>query len=89
MLLGRLVGWVFLVMAVLAASAEAVVALGTGEHIGIATSDVITIITGVLPDPANPVAEEILMWPAWVIVGSVGLSLVLLCRRKKAKANFV
>ena len=89
MFLGRLTGWFCLVMAVLAASAEAVVALGTGEHASIVTSDIITIITGVLPETANPLAEEILMWPAWVIVGSIGLCLVLLCRKKKVRTSFL
>lgn len=86
--LGRLCGWFLLVASILAASAEAVVALGAGEHVSIATSDVITIITGVSPENISPLASEILMWPAWVIVGSTGLCLVLLCRRKKFKTAF-
>jgi len=78
-----------LVVAVLAASAEAVVAFAAKEHVGINTSDVITIITGIPPQEiVNPAVNEILMWPAWVIVGSIGLCLVLVCRRRKAKTAF-
>lgn len=88
MLFGRICGWFCLVSAILAASAEAVVALGTGELIGIATSDIFTIITGISPESLNPLAEEILMEPAWVILGTAGLCLILLCRKKKVKTAF-
>lgn len=89
MFLGRMTGWLLLLIAVLAASAEAVVAVGTGEYVGIATSDVITIITGVTPEIADSVAGKIMLWPAWVMIGSFGLLLTTLCRKKKYRTGFI
>lgn len=89
MFIGRVAGWFLIFLAVLAASAEAVVALGTpGEYVSIATSDVITIITGLEPQVTDTFAGKIMVWPAWVIIGSLGILLTVLCRRKKYKTGF-
>ncbi|MBR1777604.1 MAG: hypothetical protein IJ752_03345 [Alphaproteobacteria bacterium] len=88
MFLGRLFGWLFLFVAVFTASAEAVAALSTGEYTSIATSDILTIITGISPQPTDAIAGQLLLWPAWVSIGLVGVLLIFLCRRKKYKSSF-
>ena len=87
MFFGRFLGWCLLLIAVFTASAEAVAALSTGEYSSIATSDILTIITGISP-AANTVAGQILLWPAWLSIGTIGIALIFLCRRKKYKSSF-
>ncbi len=88
MFFGRLLGWAFLLLAALTASAESVAALNTGEYIGLATSDVLTIITGISPQTADTFAGRLLLWPAWVVVAVIGLTLIIACRPKKTRKNF-
>lgn len=89
MFVGRLFGWLFLLLAVFTASAEAVAALGAGEHVGLATSDVLTIITGLSVNPDDgSFIERLLRWPAWFSIGATGLALIFLCRKKKYKTAF-
>ncbi len=88
MLLGRLFGWMLLFVAVFTASAEAVAALSNGEHTTIATSDVLTIITGLSPQPTDAFASQILLWPAWASIGLIGVLFIFMCRRKKFKPSF-
>ncbi len=88
MFFGRLFGWLLLLLAVFTASAEAVAALGAGEHVGLATSDVLTIITGLSVEPNGSLIERLLRWPAWLSMGAVGLALIFLCRKKKYKTAF-
>lgn len=88
MFLGRFFGWVLLLIAALTASAEAVAALNTGEYNSIATSDILTIITGISPQPSDAIASQILLWPAWISIGALGLLLIFICRRKKFKTSF-
>lgn len=87
MFFGRFLGWSLLLIAVFTASAEAVAALSTGEYSTIATSEILTIITGVSPS-ANSVAGQILLWPAWFSIGTIGIALIFLCRPKKPKTSF-
>ena len=88
MFLGRLLGWMLLLIAVFTASAEAVAALSTGEYTSIATSDILTIITGLSPRPTDTLASQILLWPAWASIGLCGTLLIFLFRRKKYKSSF-
>ena len=88
MFLGRLLGWIFLLLAVFTASAEAVAALSTGEYVSLATSDVLTIITGISPQTADTFTGRLLLWPAWASIGLAGLVLIFLCRKKKYKNSF-
>ena len=88
MFFGRLFGWLLLLLAVFTASAEAVAALGAGEHVGLATSDVLTIITGLSVEPDGSFVERLLRGPAWLSIGAVGLALIFLCRKKKYKTAF-
>ena len=88
MFFGRFFGWTLVLVAVFTASAEAVAALSNGEYAGIATSDVLTIITGISPEPADTFASRILLWPAWTSIGLTGLLFIFFCRRKKFKTSF-
>ena len=88
MFLGRFFGWMLLLIAVFTASAEAVAALSNGEYTSIATSDVLTIITGLSPEPADTFACRILRWPAWASIGLTGILFIFFCRRKKFKSSF-
>lgn len=82
MFIGRVFGWFFLISAFVTASAEAVAALGTGEYVGIATADVLTIITGMTAE------APLLRCPAWTTMAVVGAILIFCCRKKKYKNSF-
>ena len=82
MAIGRFFGWVLLISAVVTASAEAVAALGTGEYVGIATADVVTIITGMSPQ------TPLLKCPAWVSLAVIGIALMFVCRKKTYRTSF-
>lgn len=82
MFIGRFFGWLLLLTAIVTASAEAVAALGTGEYIGIATADVVTIITGISPQ------TPLLRCPAWVSLAVVGIALMFMCRKKTYRSSF-
>jgi hypothetical protein len=88
MFFGRLLGWAFLFIAALTASAEAVAALSPGGHTSIATMDILTIITGISPQPSDTLASQVLLWPAWASIGLIGICLIFLCRQKKYKSSF-
>ena len=88
MIFGRLCGWSLLLVAFFTASAEAVAALSSGEYNCIATSEVLTIITGLSPHPSGDFAGRILLSPAWASIGFIGLLLIFLCRPKKYKSSF-
>lgn len=98
----RLLGWVLLTTSVLMASAEAVMAIGTGSYSGIATRELWTLLSGSSPDfgaslsgtPAGwrrflPMAGAVLMeTPAWLVGGPLGLGLVLGSRRQRRRRGF-
>ena len=97
MTLGRVFGWVLVVIAALTASAEAVVALGTGEYDSIATVDLWTLLTGRLPEIAaaqshaawsDAIGAMLLAWPAWTIIGVVGCTLIFTCRPRRKRAEY-
>jgi len=82
------------VMAILMASAEAVMALGTGSYNGLATVDVWTLLVGETPDfAAQTGSTEILAalgatlmaMPAWVAFGVSGFFLLHVCRKRRAR----
>src|SRR6185312_11784318 len=94
MVLGRTAGWLLVIMAILMASAEAVMALGTGAYSGLATADVWTLLVGQAPlealeDSPNrflATASIILMnMPAWIAFGFSGVILVHACRARRAR----
>lgn len=83
-------------MAALTASAEAVVALGTGEYDSIATVDIWTLLTGRSPDVAasahagwsDALGAMLLAWPAWTVIGALGCTLIFACRPRRKRAEY-
>lgn len=96
MFFGRVMGWLLIGLAVIMASADAVLALGPTEYASIVTADVVTLIAGHAPDTTdagrsaiNTLAVAVLDMPAWIAVGLMGLSLSIACRRRQRQRRFV
>ncbi len=94
MLFGRVSGWIFMVLAILMASAEAVMALGTGAYSGLATVDLWTLLVGQSPSFAARTGEVdilalvgagVMQMPAWVVLGATGFTLAHFCRKRRAR----
>ena len=97
MIFGRTAGWALVVLAILMASAEAVMALGTGAYNALATSDVWTLLVGQTPtfalqNESTPmlamVGAVIMAMPAWVVFGTVGFILLHVCRKRARRRVF-
>lgn len=95
MLFGRLVGWMLIAVAVIMASADAVMALSPAEYAGIVTADVVTLLTGGAPDAevenVSTLAQMeglLLQLPAWVMVGAMGLGLAVAARKRPRRYRF-
>jgi hypothetical protein len=95
MTLGRVFGWLLVVVAALTASAEAVVALGTGSYESIATIDLWTLLTGHAPDINDAAANWadtahalLLAMPAWIAIGGLGVIMVFGCRPRRRRAEY-
>ena len=93
MLIGRLVGWALIGVAVIMASVDAVMALGPADYSGIVTSEVLILLTG--GDPAMHdtswlarLQTMILELPAWVAVGGVGTAMLVACRKRQRQRRF-
>ena len=90
MVFGRVMGWLLIGIAVIMASADAVLALGPTEYAGIITADVVTLLAGHTPDTAeastslmDSVQATILDLPARIAVGLMGISLSVACRKRQ------
>jgi len=84
MLVGRLAGWLLIGVSMLMASADAVLALGPGEHVGIATRDIWMLLAGRAWDPGAPSLASLLMaWPAWTVLAPLGLLTVVLSQPRR------
>ena len=92
----RILGWLLLVLALLAAGAEAVASLRAGEWQPLALGQVwynldrgsINLMQAVVqrylhPAIWDPGVIAILQWPAWLVALIPGLVLLLLGRRKR------
>lgn len=95
MLFGRVMGWLLIGLAVIMASADAVLALGPAEYVGIITADVVTLIAGHAPDTTDAdlsalssLAARILDLPAWIAVGLMGATLSIACRKRQRQRRF-
>ena len=95
MFFGRVMGWLLIGLAVIMASADAVLALGPAEYAGIITADVVTLIAGHTPDTSDAgrsvfstLAATLLDMPAWIAVGLMGLSLSVACRQRQRQRRF-
>jgi hypothetical protein len=96
MFFGRVMGWLLIGLAVIMASADAVLALGPAEYASIVTADVVTLIAGHTPDTTDAgrsaistLAVAVLDMPAWIVVGIMGLSLSISCRKRQRQRRFV
>lgn len=92
-MVGRVLGWVFMGVAVLFASADVVMALGSADYDSLATGEVWTLIAGRSPDfgadgapglqgTLGHLAASVMDLPAWVVLGPVGLLMVTVFRRR-------
>ena len=89
MVFGRVIGWLLIGVAVIMASADAVLALGPVEYAGIITADVVTLLAGHSPDTTeigsstvDSIQAMILDLPAWIAVGLMGIGLSVVCRKR-------
>ena len=85
---GRVIGWTLIVLSLLMASGDAVLALGTTEHSGIVAGTLWTLVTGKAPEPTTTtesLASMLLAWPAWAAIGPVGIMLVAMCRSRRPR----
>jgi hypothetical protein len=89
MLFGRVTGWLLVGLAVIMASADAVMDLGPADYVGLITADFVLLLAGHAPDPAetgrtlfDTVQAMVLDLPAWVVVGAMGVTLTLTCRHR-------
>jgi hypothetical protein len=94
LVLGRIFGWTLLILAIVMASAEAVMALGTGAYSGLATADVWTLLVG--PTPLNSLEDSpnwilstasiiVMNMPAWIMFGISGFLFIHLCRQRRQR----
>ncbi len=76
------------------ASAEAVMALGTGAYNGLATVDVWTLLVGQTPSFATQtdstqmlaaLGAAVMAMPAWVAFAATGFVLLHVCRKRRAR----
>jgi hypothetical protein len=91
---GRVSGWILMILAILMASAEAVMALGMGAYDSLATVDLWTLLVGQSPtfNVANESVEMlalvgagVMQMPAWVVLGIAGFVLTHVCRKRRAR----
>lgn len=97
MIFGRLLGWLLVAAALLMASGDVVMALGLGdEAAGIATGEVVTLLSGYQVPDASGARLPLLQWlglmllqtPAWTVLGPAGVLLAWLCRRRPKRFRF-
>jgi hypothetical protein len=89
-MVGRVVGWVFIGLAMLVASADAVMALGNTDYDSLAAGEVWVLLAGKSPAFLEGAAAGVLdragAWimdlPAWVVMGPLGMALATLFRRR-------
>lgn len=83
-MIGRIFGWVLVVLACIMASGDAVMALGDVSSDGLSTGEVLTLLVGTVPDPlaTPPALEAFYTLPAWGLFGLCGLALLLLFRKR-------
>ncbi len=94
MVFGRLAGWALVLLAIIIASAEAVMALGTGAYSGLATADIWTLLVGQTPSFAveagslqlfAALGAGVMQMPAWIVFGAIGFLIAHVCRRRRSR----
>jgi hypothetical protein len=71
-------------IAIVMASAEAVMAVGARGHSGLATADVITLLVGQAPE-FSALGANVMAMPAWFVIGVVGLALAHIFRARRMR----
>jgi hypothetical protein len=92
-IIGRTIGWLMVVLAIMMASGEAVMALGASSYPGLATSEIVTLLVGqpltmslaTMPDLLAALGTGLLAMPAWLVIGAFGLCFTQLCRTRRAR----
>ena len=98
MIFGRILGWVFLAVALFAVAFEVSLSIKAGAHISIALGELwhdfspISLLTVQdwiqqdeylgLPWLWDPGITTVLLWPGWVVLGVIGVGLMFLFRRR-------
>ena len=91
MIFGRTAGWVLVILAIVMASAEAVMALGIGTYNSLATADIWTLLVGQspsftgdagAPDVLSVAGAVVMQMPAWAVFGAIGVFLAHVCRQR-------
>ena len=92
MIVGRTLGWFLVILAIVMASGEAVMALGRGAYNGLVTEDVWVLLVGQSPQFVNlsdsnrlltAAGVGIMQMPAWVVIGVLGFIFAHLCRKRR------
>lgn len=82
--------------ALVMASGEAVMALGTGSYTGLATADVWALLWGQSPDFLSGTLTNdiwrfllalLMAMPAWAVIGPSGVILAHTCRKRPPKGR--
>jgi len=100
-IVGRLIGWLFILGALFLLGAEAVASLQAGAYQGLALGQVwftldvasLNLAQAVIqrylhPALWDPVMIELLTWPGWLLLGPPGLVLVLAFRRRRKRRQW-
>lgn len=91
MFIGRTLGWAMVLVAIIMASGEAVMALGTENYQGLATADVWALLwgktfnfleAGLSGDLWRFSGALLLALPAWAVLGTCGVIIAHTCRRR-------
>lgn len=101
MIIGRALGWIFIIAALAAATYEIVAAIGSGRWSMIAlgelwfkvdTASLNAAQAGIQRHVAawlwDPVIATILLAPGWVVFGIPGLLLLWCCRNRNRRRRF-
>ncbi|HVI53150.1 MAG TPA: hypothetical protein VM661_18220 [Candidatus Sulfotelmatobacter sp.] len=85
--IGRVVGWAFLVLAMLMASGDAVLAFAPGEHARLMTADIWLLVSGRVPrfEDLPSLTALLLALPAWLVAAPVGGVLLWACRPRRRR----
>jgi len=81
------------IVAIIIASAEAVMALGASGYAGLATADIVTLLIGQSPEFSasrwpeifSALGAGVMAMPAWLVIGVVGLSLAHMFRKRRLR----
>jgi hypothetical protein len=95
-IVGRIIGWLFFIIALVALGADIVASLAAreiditslgqqwfeinGAGIGLAQA---VIQRYILPELWDPIIVAVLLWPTWAVFGVIGLILIYAFRQRK------